>query len=751
MNIPKKHYFLFAFAFMLSLAFFLPSCGAGEKKKSKPAYLPNWAAYPPEHIYDTRSYPDEALSNLRIESSRWPDCHTFETAIQSIFRIEGVTDKDDEQKALALWKWMRILMSATGYGYAFEGSGPGEDRIVFDGHKILTVYGHHQCDGLSFAMVPLWRAAGYMAFDEASHGHTTASLRYQDHDGKERYHSFDLKKGFFWWNLEQKIVGNRTLPLMQGTVFRHLTLPQKVHSLRTSLHLNERLERKWKNTGQVIPYGRHPGRIEFSKYYKHDIGRTKGVYSSAGMEIQQFSPDLSPGRFQKDVYRLSGKFKSSPLDDGGCLLHPERADAPVEVVYRIHSPYAGVNGSLEMGFRTGSVDSRFRLYLSRDEKKWDLVFNAEEPGDHHVKIDLGRKKRDLRRPNIYTAYTFFLKVEMTSSHTPLDTGLKDLSLMVYRCLNKRTLPNLMPGRNVFRVSADALEPGYALDLTIDYKVKSQGFSARHLIESFPYYFTIVIKDAEPEIRSSYDKVFGMGDIQMDGFSMKLVDIEKQRPSPFSGLDKKTGETLFQVAYPHPAGSRLVKKRKMKLPVKKGPLADGFFPQYYDRPVQDKETVAHISRLERLLGSGKDSKSTTWRAAEKLGYYPEALGALLEELPGANIDLTLFICKALARIRAPESIPILLEKWEQAPQGAPGTRYIPDVLAAIGDPKVVPFLVDKLEDVRFDFRFHIARALGKLGGEQAENALMDLAVKDPFPAVRKIAQDALSDLRGKPKP
>ena len=203
--------------------------------------------YPREHVYDTTVGPDEAIVNVSLVSNRWPDCTTMESAIASIFRIEGVNDKPDQDKAFALWKWYRILMSATGGYYAYEG--PKCDKLVWGSHKIFTVYGHHQCDGLSWAMAPLWRAAGYMAFDEASHGHTTASLRYHDADGVLRYHSFDPQLRFYYWDPAKKHVSVRTLPVMGHTVMRHMTAPRHLHILLTSLRWVEKISRNWQNTG----------------------------------------------------------------------------------------------------------------------------------------------------------------------------------------------------------------------------------------------------------------------------------------------------------------------------------------------------------------------------------------------------------------------------------------------------------------------------------------------------------------------
>jgi len=155
----------------------------------------------------------------------------------------------------------------------------------------------------------------------------------------------------------------------------------------------------------------------------------------------------------------------------------------------------------------------------------------------------------------------------------------------------------------------------------------------------------------------------------------------------------------------------------------------------------------MQALLRNLNNSSDGSYRAWNAAQELGNYPEALPWLCKRLEKANIDLTLFIVKALAQIGDAKAVDALLAKWKMAPRGAPGTRYIPDALAACGkgDPRVVPALIAPLRRVRFDFRFHIAHALGILGGPQAERALKDLAEHDPFPAVREEARAALKRL------
>ena len=180
------------------------------------------AAYPAEEIYDTQVFADEALANVVLASHRWPDCTTNRTAIRDIFRIEGT--KSEEEKAIALWKWFRLLVSATGT-YTYEGETPGREQLVQDPHKIFTVYGAHQCDGMSWSMAPLWRAAGYIAYDECHLGHTIASLRYRDDDGQFRFHDLDPQRRIIYWDSRHNRIGTWSMPLMRGLVQRHLGRP----------------------------------------------------------------------------------------------------------------------------------------------------------------------------------------------------------------------------------------------------------------------------------------------------------------------------------------------------------------------------------------------------------------------------------------------------------------------------------------------------------------------------------------------
>jgi hypothetical protein len=704
------------------------------------------AGYLREHVYDTSVHADEALVNVRLAADRWPDCTTLESAVADIFRLEGVANKPDQDKALALWKWFRILVSGTGGYYAYEGP-RGREALCADPHKIFAVYGHHQCDGQSWAMVALWRAAGYMALDECTLGHTTAALRYRDADGNLRYHTFDPQHRYFHWDAQNQRVATRSIPAMRGMVYRHLTAPRELHSLRTALRLGETVRRQWQNEGHVVPSGKDKAAAAQQNYYAWSPGKTSGVYAAVGQETQVFVPEMRPETFAKSLYEGSRNTACFAAEGGKAALHPQKAGEAAEFIYRMAPPYVVADASCEVTFSKEQPADLCRLLISTDGVQWTPVYTKEQAGQEHVVIDLGRQAWTKGLPNVYTTYDFLLKLELQTQGDVRKVAIQDLRIVAHRMLNKRTLPNLRPGENVIKVTADRLANGLCLELSTEYYVDGDGRNQMRMIRDtrwirrFPHYFRINVGNAPEEVRENYDQHFNEGHVRMGAITMRLRPIDRELAARSDDSQvERPDDGAFARSSPHPAD--LARRQPAERPERDVRETSGFFPQSDE--VRDDDQA--VQALLRDLRNGATERR--WVAAEDLGAYPKALDALLEALPGADPDLTLFLCKALARLKDKRAVAPLLAKWKRAPSGAPGTRYVPDVLAAIGERSVVPALVAPLKKCRFDYRFHIAHALGILGGPEAERALEDLARNDPFPAVREEAASGLEALRGR---
>lgn len=697
-----------------------------------------------EQILDTRVGRDEALVNVRLAADGWPDCYSLKSAIGDIWRLEGVSESGGQEKALALWKWFRILVSGAkgAGGYVYEGR-RNKPKPVFAPHRIFTCYGHHQCDGQSWAMTGLWQAAGMMALDECHWGHTAAALRYRDRDGHYRYHVFDPQRKHYHWDPVNGRVGTWKLPVMTGTVFRHLVSSRRVHSLRTSLRVGERLVRSWENRGYVIPAGRDIRKALKKPYYAWKPGRSDGVYAAVGEEAQVFEPGRDPARYAAALFDGSANAAFSPSGKGRPALHPAEAGKPAFFVYRLASPYPVADARVEVKMIKSDPQDICRLWISTDGKIWRRIVEQVYLGEKQYALNIGRDARFTRRPDVYSSYSFMLKVECSTKNEVRSVGVRDLRVTAWRQLSKRVLPHLRPGGNVLRLTADRLADGLALELELDYSVGGKPLSIRQLVGSFPHYFEVRIPPDVPEtVRKRYDESWNDGAVRMSSIRMRLVPREGRKLS----LSMPADEAGARFAGPRPHPADLSAPKPVKVTETDPAQTSGFFPQ---RSAPRKVAPMSDAKMRELI-AGMDSKDykVRWRSAEELGGCPRALPALLEKLPGAGRDLTLFICKALAEIKDRRAVGPLLEKWKQPRRRSPGTRHIPDVLAVIGDRRAVPHLVGALPKLRFDFRLHVARALGILGGRQAETALEDMAKNDPFAAVREEAARALERLRAK---
>jgi hypothetical protein len=730
----------------------LPLPDGAIRERATPAVWPETVGYLREEIEDTTVNPDDALVNVRVACNRWPDCYSNATSIASICRIEGAADKSDQDKALALWKWFRILVSPTCGGYCYETDAGGTSTCVTQSHKIFTVYGHHMCDGQSWAYAPLWRAAGYLAFDECHTGHTYASLRYKDADGQYRFHDFDPQTRIYWWDEQNQRVASSRIPLLRGRVHRHLIEPQTAHTLRTSLRIGETLERTWDNQGNVVQAGPPAKMIVLKGPYEYWPGRWEGVYTAVGQEMQVLKADTTPEHFRDALAAGSTNVACSSPGKGKAALHPAEGGRPARFIYRLPSPYVAVNAVLDAVLRKGSEADLCQLSLSTDGGfSWKPIHTMQTTGSQDVHVDLGTDARAEDKPDIYTAYEFLIKAEFRSDTDPAAVGMNSLKVTAYRQLNKRTLPNLMPGSNVLRVTADRMAPGWLLEVRLAYSVDGKSFEQTRLIDRFPFYFQVDTGDFQEdyakvidmklkegnEAPQMFDVRFNNGRLRMQGLRMRLVKAAGLQAD--ESMPAGEGEGAFAKPWPHPVNipGRHVQRNQETNIIE----TNGFFPQEHNA-LHDREKM---NALFEQMRTGK-TEMAKWQAIEDLGAYPEAFDALLSMVERTNGDVLLHLCKALAQRADKRAVAPLLARWQNVPRGAPGVRYIPDVLAAIGDRGVVPDLVRPLKGLRFDFRFHIVYALGVLGGPLAGQTLQDLAANDPVPCVRQLAAEELGKVQ-----
>ena len=225
-------------------------------------------------------------------------------------------------------------------------------------------------------------------------------------------------------------------------------------------------------------------------------------------------------------------------------------------------------------------------------------------------------------------------------------------------LNKRALPNLRPGENVLKITADRMAPGMGLDVSIEYRVDGWLRRSTRFIRRFPCYFRIDASNVPEEVHDNFDQRFNEGRLQMVAINMQLRPLQgpvaaKQDAS----LDERAAIDAFARSYPHPAD--FTHRQPAERPERDVRETSGFFPQG-DEIRNDEPAMQAL--LGQLRSGGTERR---WIAAEDLSGYPQALDVLLGQLPQADGDLTIFLCKALARIKDKRAIATLMAKWKRA--------------------------------------------------------------------------------------
>lgn len=288
---------------------------------------------PPEALPLRLGLSDEAAVNIRLVNRRWPDCTTLASAVADIFRLEDATT--EQERALALWRWQRVLVDHRGWT-SYDGP-PGDPTYLAEPHKLLTVFGNGHCDPLTRMMNGLWVASGRIAskgFAPLEY-HTQAKLFYRDDDGQKRFHMFDQRYSYFGYDRErQRVLSMANLaedPILGGSgpAWIHCAEPPPTeHSGHTSLRVGETVERRWDSDGYIY---RCPRMTEGYYDYPPSGDREDSITSVAGQEIQTLEVDTSVGRFREQLFALSDNTAALPSTPGRATLHP--ADASREAAF----------------------------------------------------------------------------------------------------------------------------------------------------------------------------------------------------------------------------------------------------------------------------------------------------------------------------------------------------------------------------------------------------------------------------------
>ena len=140
---------------------------------------------------------------IHISCDRWPDCSSLEQFGNDAIRLSNA--RSNEEKAIAVWRFIQQFTEAG----AVPMEPAYENYYILSPLKILNVYGVHWCDGISRVMEMTWRGLGFRAEKLYKFGHTFADCWWEDEDGVERWHVFDLSQHWFVYDRTGKHIATK--------------------------------------------------------------------------------------------------------------------------------------------------------------------------------------------------------------------------------------------------------------------------------------------------------------------------------------------------------------------------------------------------------------------------------------------------------------------------------------------------------------------------------------------------------------
>jgi len=423
-----------------------------------------------------------AVTDLKIVNHRWPDASSARSFAEDVVRISGA--KTDQDKALALWQWIRrCTMRITA-----PPNEPLRRSYIDDPVKILNVYGAHHCDGLSRVMQNCWRALGYPAQKYYRNGHTYADCWWVDADGVGRYHTFDMNYGWFLFTRDgSRIATGEEI----GTDFSLSDIPSRTtvpwidkkywmwawihaahrrfsrHDMRLQLHPGDEVERLWGNLGR--PYQEVPQERIW------DDPDPRPYPWTYGNGIHRLAADLGPN--------WRGQLAAEPVNaavPGGRLVQADPGK-PAEVIYRVRVPYVIADADIEVAREGG----RLELAFSQDGGgTWRVIATVEAPGPTTRTITLSKVGLDKRTGPI-GRYDYLLRVRLDRN-----AALSALRVDTILQHNFLALPTLLPGDNAITISG-RLAKGHAIEVTCVWDDPTgEGLTHTIKAESLPFAYTI---------------------------------------------------------------------------------------------------------------------------------------------------------------------------------------------------------------------------------------------------------------------
>jgi hypothetical protein len=496
-----------------------------------------------------------AVIDPRVVCERWPSSYDAKSWIGDVFRIENA--RTDEEKTVALYKWVRLMLH---WGVQCGDGTRGKSVVECDAIKKINIFPYGECSDFGVTAAALGHAGGLKAMEAHVPGHVELEVFYKDADGTERWHRLDP----FWgvavydrtgthlatWeeiqadpNIAKKPVKtllpwgdkvqDRERFAEKGACKPSLRVRPSLYTMDKSLFPGETYTLRWDRNDKVAFYNNHPDPAYRGK--QDTWGSVRFQYAAGKIENlkyshEQLAPHIELGEHGLQVMGGHGQLTFAPALDadyatslyepaqnvlagsaGESRLRPSKPGQPAVLVFAVRSPYVIVDAQFTGAFRMGKDDSikvsiahadwRQRDYtldqVIPGKPSWTTVWESKGGGAQVMKVDTSKILRG--------EYQYLVKVEMMAAGAVKDIGVDALCFTNLFQENPLTLPRLLPGKNVIRVTAAEIRPGYQLRVTYCWDdAKGKNHRDVQMIERVPFRYEITAAGDQPaDVRTRY--------------------------------------------------------------------------------------------------------------------------------------------------------------------------------------------------------------------------------------------------------
>lgn len=453
------------------------------------------------------------IENPRITCDRWPSNYDAQSWIRDVWRLENA--RSGEQKVLALYKWVRLMMH---WGQQCYDGTRGQTAVECDAIKKINIYPYGECSDFGVTAAALGHAGGLRTEEAHLPEHTQLEAFYKDSDGVERWHRLDPFWGIVVYDKSGSHIATwQEIKADPGTALRPARTVQpwgdKVtdrqrfadkaacepdrrvrpsrYTMDKPLYAGETYILSWERLAGIPFCNANPqSRDEMDSWGFQRFQYADGDPAKLRYGHELLRPFIETVEDQLQVRQAHGTLFFKPLltdrfADSACLppvnvklganersLCPAVPGKVAELVYLVQTPYVIANAAIAGNFRTGPGD-QVKVSLARGQwrqqdytldqvipavPQWHTIWQSSGQGRQLMRLrdtDLGLRGE----------YKFLVKVEMTAAAEPILVGMDQLGFVVRFQEGVMALPRLLPGKNVIRVTAGRMQPGYSLHVT----------------------------------------------------------------------------------------------------------------------------------------------------------------------------------------------------------------------------------------------------------------------------------------------